>query len=149
MPREESGEMSVDAEGRPRWGRRAAGLLIQREDTLDFLLVLRSEDVMDPHVLGIPGGRVEPGESEEAAAVSEAREELGALPELRFVDKDVYTSGEFTYTTFLVMMSAADAKKWTPELNWENDAWVWVDPDGLREVAEVHPNVRKVIEKWS
>lgn len=54
MTRGESGEMSYDAEGRLRWGRRAAGILIQRIDTGEFLLVLRSADVMDPGVLGIP-----------------------------------------------------------------------------------------------
>lgn len=149
MPREEAGELSYDAEGRLRWGRRAAGILIQREDTKHFLLLLRSQDVMDPGVFGIPGGRIEPSEQEEAAALSEATEELGALPSLQFVDRDVYASGDFTYITFLAIMSGEDAQGWQPELNWENDAWVWVDPTELREVAEVHPNVRKVIEKWS
>lgn len=143
--------MSYDAEGRLRWGRRAAGILIRRTDTGEFLLVLRSADVMDPGVLGIPGGRVEPGEQLEEAALGEAQEELGPLPPINLVDRDVYTSGDFTYTTFLVLMSGEDAAGWKPELNWENDAWVWIDPNDLefRRLEEVHPNVKRVLGKWS
>lgn len=147
--RAEGDETSRDAEGRLRWGRRAAGILIMRTDIDHFLLVLRSEDVLDPKVLGIPGGRVEPGENPEEAALSEAEEELGPLPPMKFVDHDEYVSGEFSYTTFLAHMDGKVAQPWKPELNWENDAWLWVTPQDLRGISEVHPNVRRVIDKWS
>jgi len=147
--RSEGDEISSDAEGRIRWGRRAAGILILRTDTDHFLLVLRSEDVMDPKVLGIPGGRVEPGEKLEEAALSEAEEELGPLPPMTFVDRDEYVSGEFSYTTFLAHMDGKVAKSWKPELNWENDAWLWITLPDLRGISEVHPNVLRVLEKWS
>lgn len=114
-----------------------------------FLLVMRSQEVMDPGVLGIPGGRIEPGETEEAAAVQETTEELGPLPPMKLVDRDVYTSGDFSYVTFLALMSGAAAKDWKPELNWENDAWLWVDLSDLAGIREIHPNVRRVLEKWS
>lgn len=149
MPRKEGDEISFDAQGRPRWGRKAAGILIRRTDSGMFLLVMRSNEVMDPGVLGIPGGRIEPGESEEVAAIQEATEELGPMPPLRFVDRDVYTSGDFSYVTFLALMSGENAEGWKPELNWENDAWIWVDLSDLVGIREIHPNVRRVLEKWS
>lgn len=149
MPRKEGDEISFDAQGRPRWGRKAAGILIRRTDSGMFLLVMRSNEVMDPGVLGIPGGRIEPGESEEVAAIQEATEELGPMPPLKFVDRDVYTSGDFSYVTFLALMSGENAEDWKPELNWENDAWIWVDLSDLVGIREIHPNVRRVLEKWS
>jgi len=149
VPRKEGDEISFDAQGRPRWGRKAAGILIRRTDSGMFLLVMRSNEVMDPGVLGIPGGRIEPGESEEVAAIQEATEELGPMPPLKFVDRDVYTSGDFSYVTFLALMSGENAEGWKPELNWENDAWIWVDLSDLVGIREIHPNVRRVLEKWS
>lgn len=150
MPkRTEGDEISFDAEGRPRWGRKAAGILIKRTDLDMFLLVVRSQEVMDPGVLGIPGGRVEPGETEEDAAIQEATEELGPIPPMKFVDRDVYTSGDFSYVTFLALMSGENAEGWKPELNWENDVWIWVNLSDLAGIREIHPNVRRVLEKWS
>lgn len=147
--RSEGDETSQDAEGRVRWGRRAAGILIKRTDINHFLLVLRSESVMDPNVLGIPGGRIEPGESPEEAALSESEEELGPLPPMKFIDQDEYVSGEFSYTTFLAYMDGKDAEPWKPELNWENVVWLWITLEDLRGISEVHPNVRRLLKKWS
>lgn len=147
--RSEGGELSYDAEGRLRWGRKAAGILIRRTDTGMFLLVLRSADVMDPGILGIPGGRIETGETEEDAAFSETEEELGLIPDVKIVDRDVYQSGDFTYVTFLADMLGEDAQGWVPTLNWENDAWLWTAKKELEGIEEIHPNVRRVIEKWS
>lgn len=150
MPeRQEGDEISFDAEGRPRWGKRAAGILIQRDDIKAFLLVMRSAEVMDPGLLGIPGGRVEPGEELEEAAFSEATEELGPLPLIKLVASDIYRSGDFTYVTFLGHMKGKDAKKWIPELNWENNAWIWFTLKDLEGIDGVHPNVLRVLRKWS
>lgn len=149
MTRPESGETSYDAEGQLRWGRKAAGILIKRIDLGMFLLVLRSSEVMDPGLLGIPGGRIEPGEKEEEAALQETREELGPLPPVKLVGRDVYKSGDFSYVTFLALMKGKDADPWKPTLNWENDAWIWVLPSDLHGIDGVHPNVLRVMQKWS
>jgi 8-oxo-dGTP pyrophosphatase MutT (NUDIX family) len=143
--RKESGETSFDAQGRLRWGRRAAGILFRRKDGR-FLLVFRSIEVLDPHVWGIPGGRVEPGEDVKKAARLETKEELGKVPPFKIREKDVYRSGDFEYTTFLGEMKEKDAGKWRPELNWENDEWGWFSADHLPE--PLHPNVSKVIDLW-
>lgn len=144
--RRESDEISFDAKGRPRWGSRAAGILFRRKDGR-FLLVLRSAEVLDPGVWGIPGGRVEPGEDVKKAARLETKEELGKVPPFKIVEKDVYRSGDFEYTTFLAEMKDPDAEKWGPELNWENDEWGWFPADHLP--APMHPNVLKIIRLWA
>jgi len=118
MPREESGEISYDAKGRVRWGKRAAGLLIERIDTKAVFLVLRSAEVLDPGLWGIPGGRVEPGETELDAAIQESSEELGTLPHFHVLSEKAMTSGEFTYTTFFATMPGEIASVWKPVLNW-------------------------------
>lgn len=140
--REEGGEMSHDEHGNLRWGRRAAGLLIYNESNQVFL-VFRSPEVFDPNMWGIPGGRVEPSETEWDAAVSESSEELGRLPPVQRVDQKVYRSGDFTYTTFIVRMSDADAKRWRVVLNWENTKWGWFDPK--RPPEPLHPGVRAIL----
>lgn len=145
MSRGESGELSKDAQGRVRWGRRAAGLLIQREDTEEFLLLLRSQDVMDPGLWGIPGGRVEPGESDQKAAFAEAKEELGTLPPVQVLHRRAAVSGGFTYVTFHVMMSAKDAERFQPTLNWESDDWGWFALEALP--TDTHPGVLSVLER--
>lgn len=144
--RREGDEISFDAQGRPRWGSRAAGILFRRKDGR-FLLTLRSIEVLDPGVWGIPGGRVEPGEDVKKAARLETEEELGKLPPFKITDNDVYRSGDFEFTTFLAEMKDRDAEKWIPELNWEHDEWGWFPADHLPE--PLHPNVSKVIRLWA
>ena len=143
MDRSEAGEISFDASGRPRWGRRAAGLLIERSDNGQILLLLRSAEVMDPGLWGIPGGRVEPGESDLEAALAETEEELGGFPSLQVIGEKSMRSGDFTYTTFFASMPGELAQAWTPQLNWENDEWKWFSKNKLP--IRLHPGVRKVI----
>lgn len=139
-------EISFDAKGRLRWGRRAAGLLMMRGDGR-VLLVLRSQEVLDPGVWGIPGGRIEPGYEAEDAAVQEALEELGSLPVMKISRKrNVYKSGDFQYTTFLALVPEKAAVAWQPVLNWENDDWGWFLTGDLP--SPMHPNVKKVIREF-
>ncbi len=145
MARGEYGSLSRDAEGRVRWGKRAAGILFQRDDDGRVLLALRSQDVMDPGLWGIPGGRVEPGEQDIDSAFIEAAEELGTLsPKFEVVGEYPYRSGDFTYTTFHVMISGDDANVWVPVLNWENDDWGWFAAHTIPE--NIHPGVGAVLE---
>lgn len=140
--REEGHELSYDENGQQRWGRRAAGLLIRREDGRVFL-VFRSSDVYDPDCWGIPGGRVEPGETEWDGALSETKEELGGLPPVTRTGESTYRSGSFAYTTFTVTMSDAAAERWTPRLNWENTDWGWFDP--AQPPQPLHPGVAPLL----
>lgn len=141
MTRREGEELSYDAEGRLRWGKRAAGLILQREDSGEIFLTLRSQEVMDPGLWGIPGGRVEPGEDPFDAAVKESIEELGSLPDFMLAEHIESVSGEFTYTTYHVLVSGADARRWAPVLNWENDDAAWT----VELPTKIHPGVLQAL----
>jgi len=146
---------STDASGRERWGSEAAGVLFVARDPEGWrhvLLTLRSKEVDDPGVWGIPGGRVEPGRASTLVnALRETCEELGPIPRavrrtFQIVGEDVYHSGGFTYTTFIIEADYASLWAWQPVLNWENDD-VRLFP--LRRVAKLnlHPNLVRILRK--
>lgn len=122
---------------------RAAGLLIERQDNKKVFLALRSSEVSDPFLWSIPGGGVEPGESDEDAAVREAYEELGSIPHMRITGRKEVKYGTLTYTTFFARIPGEVAKRWTPILNDENDDYGWFSIDSLP--YNVHPGLLQII----
>jgi len=60
-----------------RRGARGAGILVAARETGRVLLLKRSSEVTEPGVWGVPGGKVDRGESERSAAVRELEEETG------------------------------------------------------------------------
>lgn len=125
------------------WGRRGAGLLIKIADSDKVLLVHRSRYVLDPGLWGLPGGRVEPGETDFEAAIREGMEELWSLPLMQIIGKFSTKTGEFTYTTFLAVVLWAIAEAWEPVLNWEHDEWRWFSTKKLPK--NTHPGVKVVL----
>lgn len=121
----------------------SAGLLFQRCDDGRFLLALRSQDVMDPGLWGIPGGYAEQGESALDTAIIEASEELGPVP-IQFDIVGEYLAKDSAYTTFHAVIGGDDANNWIPTLNWENDDWGWFSAATLPE--DTHPGVLDVLE---
>lgn len=136
--RDEDWEVSRDASGELRWGKKAAGFMIFRGDGR-VLLTLRSQEVDSPGIWSIPGGRIEDAEDAPYAALNEAVEELGSLPPIKIVDQHLYRSGQFQYLTLIAKMSERQARGWKPRLNWENDDWGWFSTSKLPE--PIHPNV--------
>lgn len=128
------------------YGRRAAGALIFAADTGRVLLLLRSINVMEPGLWGIPGGRVETGESPRETAIAETGEECGAAPGLVVESRpfDVWRApeGNFVYYTFRAVVPV----EFEPELNWESDNYRWVLPAQVSQDMSVHPNVRRVLD---
>lgn len=105
----------------------AAGLVITRKNEElkenEYLLTLRSQDVLEPGTWGIPGGRVEAGENPFEAAERETEEELGFLPTFNRVGQSTYTDGRFNYIAYIVH---TDDQDWYPDVAgadaaWEND----------------------------
>lgn len=127
------------------WGRRAAGALIFAADTGRVLLLLRSAEVMEPGVWGIPGGRVEDGESPRETALAETGEECGDVPgfavEPAPLDEWCAPDGDFVYYTFRASVPA----EFAPTLNWESDDYRWVEPADAARDPGVHRNVRRVL----
>ncbi|WP_026098593.1 NUDIX domain-containing protein [Kamptonema formosum] len=94
---------------------------------------------------GVPGGKVEWGESLEAALVREFREEVGLeLTEIRFallqeavIDPQFYKEAHFVLVNYY---AAASSEKVTP--NEEIVEWEWVFPqDALRYPLNTYTRV--------
>lgn len=75
---------------------------------------------------GLPGGKVEKGESLVQALERECTEELGSMPEyIKLVPIEKFTGPKnyFTYHTFFCLV----ADEFIPELNHEHIGYSWID----------------------
>lgn len=123
-----------------RWGRQAAGALPVACSTKRVLLTLRSGDVMEPHTWGLPGGKLEPDETPEEAALREMREEIAYDGELLLVPSFVYRETDFTFHNFLALVT----DEFEPELNWESDDYGWFELKKLP--TPLHFGVKKLMK---
>jgi 8-oxo-dGTP pyrophosphatase MutT (NUDIX family) len=83
-------------------------------------------DPKHPNSWGLPGGKIESGESMMAAMVRECEEELGSWPEyFKLIPLEKFTSpdGVFAYHTFFCSVAA----EFVPELNNEHTGYAWID----------------------
>lgn len=127
----------------PRWGRRAAGLLVIARDTGRMLLTLRSAEVMEPHTWALPGGRCEDEDNDpRACAVRELREETGYGGKLSVLVEPVHVYREpgFEFHNFVGFVD----HEFEPELDWENDDAGWFSPSKLPSPA--HFGVRELFQ---
>lgn len=139
-----------------RWGRQGVGVLITTGSKI--LLMLRSSEVLDPGMWGIPGGAVrvdsETGDAEDlyAAASNELQEEAGlqiSPKELKRmqVGETVFKDGSFRYTTFIVHVPEEFMDQ-RVRLNWESEESDWMEEfqvDELTELGLLHPGVEFTI----
>ena len=75
---------------------------------------------------GLPGGKIEPGESLLTAIDRECQEELGGMPQyLTLVPIEKFTSNDdgFCYNTFFCCVS----QEFIPVLNSEHHGYAWID----------------------
>jgi 8-oxo-dGTP diphosphatase len=125
--------------------RRGAGLLIVRPKDEKILLVKRAADLRSPGHWGVPGGHMEPGETEAETALREGIEELGGLPLLEVhaaTEPSWHAPGPFfAFATFLAVLAEED---WEPRLNLENVDWGWFDPGRLP--SPLMPGTRKALK---
>lgn len=81
-----------------------------------------------------PGGKVEPGESPEAALVRELKEELAVIVEPDALDPFAFAS--HAYADFHLLMPLYTAKDWRgAPVAQEAQALAWVKPAELRAYA--------------
>jgi 8-oxo-dGTP pyrophosphatase MutT (NUDIX family) len=102
----------------------AVGVWFYSVSTQRYLYLLRN-DSRHPDSWGLPGGKIESGESLMQAMIRECTEELGHMPEyLRLVPIEKFTSadGGFAYHTFFCSVT----QEFVPVLNDEHIGWAWI-----------------------
>lgn len=102
----------------------AVGVWFYSVATKRYLYLMR-DDVKHPGAWGLPGGKIESGESIMDAIVRECNEELGFMPEyFKLVPLEKFTTADngFAYHTFFC--SVAD--EFVPRLNDEHLGWAWI-----------------------
>ena len=106
---------------------KAVGVWFYAVNTQRYLYLMRC-DQKHPNTWGLPGGKVENGESLLAAISRECREELGDMPiynKLIPLEKFTSTDVKFEFHTFFCSIS----QEFTPCLNDEHRGYAWIDAD--------------------
>jgi 8-oxo-dGTP pyrophosphatase MutT (NUDIX family) len=102
----------------------AVGVWFYSVATQRYLYLLRN-DPKHPGSWGLPGGKIESGETLLDAMHRECQEELGAMPDyLRLMPLEKFTSADqgFVYHTFFCSVDT----EFTPVLNDEHVGWAWI-----------------------
>jgi len=102
----------------------AVGVWFYAVSTRRYLYLMR-DDHKHPESWGLPGGKVDAGETLLDALARECREEIGSMPKyLKLVPLEKFTSadGGFVYNTFFCSV----AEEFQPVLNNEHLAYAWV-----------------------
>jgi len=90
-----------------------------------YLYLLRNDN-KNPGAWGLPGGKIETGETLLGGMERECIEELGSFPTYeRLVPLEKFTSADsaFEYHTWVCVV----ANEFTPVLNHEHLGWAWID----------------------
>jgi len=111
-----------------------AAVLINEKN--EVLLAQRPKGKMMEGAWEFPGGKVEPGESPEAALIREIREELGI--ELAQEDLESFWFLSHSYPQFHLMMPVWTCRKWqgTPQA-LEHEDICWMKPSAMRSLPMI------------
>lgn len=102
----------------------AVGVWFYSTSTQRYLYLLRN-DPRHPNTWGLPGGKIESGETLIEAMNRECTEELGFVPEyIKLVPLEKFTSADqgFCYHTFFCTVDS----EFIPTLNDEHIGWAWI-----------------------
>lgn len=103
----------------------AVGVWFYSTATQRYLYLMRN-DPKHPNCWGLPGGKVEPGETLINGIRRECSEELGTMPDyLKLVPLEKFTTADsgFEYHTFFCSV----AEEFVPKLNDEHNGWAWIN----------------------
>lgn len=104
----------------------------------DSYLYLMRNDIKHPGTWGLPGGKIEPGETLIATVQRECQEELGFVPPYtNLVPLEKFTSSDnyFAYHTFFSCV----AEEFQPKLNHEHVGYAWIKSGSLPK--PMHPGL--------
>lgn len=102
----------------------AVGIWFYAQNTQRYLYLLRN-DPRHPGTWGLPGGKIDAGETLIQAIERECTEEMGSMPTyIRLAPLEKFTSadGGFVYHTFFCSVE----NEFTPVLNDEHVGWAWI-----------------------
>ena len=103
----------------------AVGVWFYSANTSRYLYLMRN-DPKHPGAWGLPGGRVESGETLIESITRECQEELGRMPEYsRMIPLEKFTTSDsgFEYHTFFCIV----LEEFQPNLNHEHAGYAWLD----------------------
>lgn len=103
----------------------AVGVWFYAVNTGRYLYLMR-DDPKHPGAWGLPGGKIDQGETLIEAINRECREELGFVPDfMRLVPIEKFTTvdGAFAYHTFYCSVE----QEFVPQLNHEHLGYAWID----------------------
>lgn len=103
----------------------AVGVWFRSNQTGRYLYLLRN-DPKHPGAWGLPGGKIEAGETLLGGMERECQEELGSFPPYqRLIPIEKFTSADsaFVYHTFVCVVDS----EFVPVLNNEHLGYAWID----------------------
>jgi len=103
----------------------AVGVWFYSVNTQRYLYLMRN-DSKHPGAWGLPGGKIESGETLRDAMRRECQEELGFVPDyikLLPLEKFTTADGGFVYHTFYCSV----ASEFVPQLNDEHIGYAWIN----------------------
>jgi 8-oxo-dGTP pyrophosphatase MutT (NUDIX family) len=124
----------------PRAQVQAAGALIFAEDTGNFLVVYRSENVVDPQCWCGAGGKIDGAETPEQASAREIQEELGYAGKMTQYPIFVYDDPKLRFYNFLGVVPS----QFNPVLNWETAGYIWCQLDEVP--APLHFGLQAILD---
>ncbi len=112
----------------------------------EVLFVKRSQNVSLPGTWSIPGGKVDPGETLEQAAIREIREECGVVvSDLIYLATVYICNDEFDYEFTMFRYTALER----PEVildTYENDNYAWLDRQEVAKLDQQNLLIPKEME---
>jgi 8-oxo-dGTP pyrophosphatase MutT (NUDIX family) len=129
----------IGKDGGRYWGGKGAGVFFTNGKKV--LLLKRSGKGDNGGTWGLPGGKLEEGESSIDGAIREAKEECGRIKGQRFDDLKE-TDGLHDWTTFFFKVE----KPFKCKLSDEHTDYKWVELENIKKY-NLHPKLRENLDR--